>query len=70
MTKAGGLFIFVSMILLIFSKYTAKKELKEMKNSESFFEKEIRHRNAFVGDMHIYQMIIITGVFFSINFLM
>ena len=70
MTKAGGLFSFLTLIVLIVGKFKAKKDLNGIKGTESFLDKEIRHRNAFVGDMHIYQLIIITGVFFSINFLM
>ncbi len=63
------LFSFV-LVIQIIQKFTSMSRYKSQVHSETFQEKEFRHYESFVLDMHIYQIAIVAGVFFSSNFFM
>ena len=58
-------------LLILFSnliqKYSVAEHSFEAKMAESRIEKEFRHRQLFLVDMHTFQLIIIVGVWLSIN---
>ena len=58
------------LCIMISSKFSAIQYAKEHKATETLPEREFRHRNAFLSDMHIYQMVMVCGCLFSLNFLM
>ena len=63
----------ISLLILfgnLLQKYSVAEHSLEAKLSESRIEKEFRHRQLFLVDMHTFQLIIISSVWLSINGLM
>ncbi len=69
-SMSAALAAFFVLVIMLVQKFMGIRYANEIKAQETVVEREIRHHRAFLNDMHIYQMIMICGCLFSLNFLM